>query len=170
MENDQFEHKNRNFSSGLSFTGLLLIVAGPVIVSSTLFFDFQISDQELWTVGGCATLIGVLMLTVYSGTLIDTKQKRYKNYQQVIFIKIGTWEGLPQIKRIRLKSKNLIIRGTPGGISPSITTKSTIYKIFLYDWESRTVLSLQYTDQEKAERSLETLGQALKVEWINDMN
>ncbi|MBN3581595.1 hypothetical protein JYB64_04300 [Algoriphagus aestuarii] len=159
----QFNH--RNGSSGINGTrllGLILIATGSIVLLVPLFFEVNTDPQKIGMVGGGAFLIGLLMISIYSGTLIDFAENRFKEYQSFLWIKIGDWQELPKIEQAELIVHTFESRNTPNGISPTLSQVVTIYKCVLLA-NGTKFLALDFTKEKNAVAALEKIKKGLRI-------
>jgi hypothetical protein len=159
----QFNHKNK--SSGINGTqllGLILLAAGSIVLLVPLFFEVNTDPQEIGLVGGGSFLIGLLMISIYSGTLIDFEENRFKEYQSILWVKIGDWHELPKIDKVELIHHTFQSRNTPNGISPTLSQIITIYKCVLLV-DGTKFLALDYNQEKDAVMDLEKIKSGLGI-------
>lgn len=162
-ELSQFNHKNK--SSGINGTRLLSLIfltAGGIVLLVPLYFEVNTDPQKIGIVGGGAFLIGLLMVSIYSGTLIDFEENRFKEYQSILWVKIGDWQELPKIEKVELIHHTFQSRNTPNGISPTLSQVITIYKcVMLVD--GTKFLVLDYNQEKDAVMALEKIKSGLGI-------
>ena len=159
-----FNFKNRNLTSGPHLIGLLLVLAGIFALGSQLFLTNGSSTERELAVGTGALLIGILIISSYSGTLIAFNKKRVKEYVSIAGFKLGDWVALPDITRVRLASNSYISSNSPNGISPTLSGKVTDFKILLYSNTSQPIFSFNYSNKQKSIKQARLLAAALNVE------
>jgi hypothetical protein len=159
----QFNHKNQN--AGINRVRLLaicLIAAGLIVLLVPFFFEVDTDSQKIGLVGGGAFLIGMLLISIYSGTLIDFQKHRFREYQSILWFKFGKWEALPRIEHVELIHHSFRSTNTPNGISPTLSQQVTIYKCVLLS-NSTKFLALDYTKEKDAIADLEEIREGLGI-------
>jgi len=145
-----FNFKNRRLFSGPHLLGTLLILSGFVALIGDLFFIRESSPEKVILVGGGAIILGLIIISSYSGTLIHFSGKRYKEYFSLGGYKFGEWTALPPILKVMVVSTSFIETNTPNGISPTLSRKVTDYRLLVYSLTSNPVLSFVYADKDNA--------------------
>ncbi|MEK6481522.1 hypothetical protein WJR50_28520 [Catalinimonas sp. 4WD22] len=145
-----FNFKKRNLATGPHLLGLIIIMAGLFALASPLFFKIESSEERVLGVGIGAISIGLVIVSSYSGTLIDFNKKKFKEYTSICGFKLGEWTSLPVISTVKLISISLMRTNKPNGISPTLSGKVTDFKTVLYSNTSQPVLSLVYSKRDKS--------------------
>ncbi len=109
-------------------------------------------------IGVGAIIIGILIVTSYSGSIIDITKGRFKEYTSIAGYKFGEWSTLPEISKITLISTSYTATNTPNGISPTLSGKVTDFKTLLYSDSAKPILSFTYTSKVKASRDAKSLA------------
>ncbi|KEO73071.1 hypothetical protein [Anditalea andensis] len=161
-----FNFKRRNLISGPHLIGPLIIAAGILVLLSPLFIFDKRSVVEAISVGVGAIFLGMIIISVYCGTLIDFPNKRYKNYVSIGYFRYGEWICLPDLNNITVVSVNYIRHNTPNGISPTLSGQVTDYRILIFSNDSEPVLSFIYSDIVEAVRDAEYIASHLKVNLV----
>ncbi|SFA76692.1 hypothetical protein [Algoriphagus aquimarinus] len=158
---DQFNHKNLSSGiNGSSLLGLILLAAGLIVLLVPLFIEVNTDSQKIWIVGGGALVIGMLIVSIYSGTLIDFRRNEFKEYQSILWFRIGEWQKLPKIERVELILHSYRSTNTPNGISPTLSREVTIYKCVLIA-NGTKFLALDFTREKDAVLALEEINERL---------
>lgn len=163
---NNFNFKKRNLVSGPHLLGPVLIIAGLFALLSPLFLESGSSMEKIIGVGVGAIVIGLGIVSSYSGTLIDFTEKRFKEYFSIGGYKFGEWENLPDISTIKVISNSYVITNIPNGISPTFSGKVTDFKIFLYSDVSKPVFSFVYSNKNKAIQKAKKLAYNLNAELV----
>ncbi|WP_339754499.1 hypothetical protein [Algoriphagus aquimarinus] len=159
---DQFNHKNLSSGiNGSSLLGLILLAAGLIVLLVPLFIEVNTDSQKIWIVGGGALVIGMLIVSIYSGTLIDFRRNEFKEYQCILWFRIGEWQKLPKIERAELILHSYRSTNTPNGISPTLSREVTIYKCVLIA-NGTKFLALDFTREKDAVVALEEISERLE--------
>lgn len=153
-----YNFKKRNLFSGPHLLGLLFVIAGIFALVSPFVFESQSSFERSLFVGMAALIIGIMILSSYSGVLVDFSAHRAKEYICLLGFKIGEWADLPGINTIKVLEVSQRTSNTPNGISPTLTGRVTLYKTFLYADDSKPVLSFDYSRRERALKDAEHLA------------
>jgi len=165
-----FNFKRRNLLSGPHFVGALFIIAGLFALLSPLFFSIETSIERVIGVGMGAVILGLLIITSYSGTAIDFKEKRFKEYVTIAGYRTGKWTILPTIIKVKLISNSRMETNKPNGISPTLSAKVTDFKILLYSKSSEPMLSFVYSKRNKAMKVAEILSAQLNADLVLDIS
>lgn len=120
--------------------------------------------ERVWVVGMGAITLGLLVLSSYSGVMIDIAQKRFKEYWSVAGYSFGKWIALPEISNVKVFSTTYLSSNIANGISPTLSGKVTDFKTLLYSKSSNPVLSFEYTHMDKAVKDAKRLSTALDAE------
>ena len=163
---DYFNFKKRNLTSGPHLLGMLLIFAGLFALLSPTSGS---SLERIIVVGAGAITLGLLIVSSFSGTLIDFSQNRFKEYLSVCGYKFGNWTALPEIVKIRVISTSYISKNAPNGISPTFSGKVTDYKTLVYSITSNPVLSFDYSNMNKAVKHAKDLATNLNADLVLDI-
>ena len=97
-----------------------------------------------------------------SGTLIDFEENRFKEYQSILWVKIGDWQELPKIEKVELIHHTFQSRNTPNGISPTLSQVITIYECVLLV-DGTKFLALDYNQEKDAVMALEKIKSGLGI-------
>ena len=84
---NNFNFKRRSLVSGLHLLGALLIVAELFAWASLVFFESASSTEHVLGVRAGAILLGLVIISVYGGTLIGFAERGSKEY-----LSIGDWK------------------------------------------------------------------------------
>ncbi|WP_373396262.1 hypothetical protein V8V91_16455 [Algoriphagus halophilus] len=159
----QFNHKNETAGiMGPRLLGLILIAAGVLVLIVPFFIVVSTDPQKIGLVGGGALIIGLILVSIYSGTLLDFDKSRYKEYQSIFWIKLGTWQELPTIERAELVLHSYRSKNTPNGISPTLAQNVTIYKCVLLA-NGTKFLALDFAKENDAVSALDRIKRGLKI-------
>lgn len=161
-----FNFKKRNLVSGPHLLGTLLIIEGLFALTSPTFLKSASSLERIIAVGIGAIAIGLLIISSYSGTLIDFTQKRLKEYLSIGGYKFGKWMTLPDILKIKVISTSYISSNTPNGISPTLSGKVTDFKTLIYSNSSKALLSFEYSNKDKAVKHAKRLAADLNADLV----
>ncbi|SIO05883.1 hypothetical protein SAMN05444394_3179 [Algoriphagus halophilus] len=163
IELSQFNHKNETAGiMGPRLLGLILIAAGALVLIVPFFIVVSTEPQKIGLVGGGALIIGLIMVSIYSGTLLDFDKRRYKEYQSIFWIKLGTWQELLPIERAELVIHSYRSKNTPNGISPTLVQDITIYKCVLIA-NGTKFLALDFAKEKDAVAALERIKRGLEI-------
>ena len=161
-----FNFKKRNLVSGPHLLGTLLIIAGLFALVSPTFVKSGSSMERVLAVGIGALIPGLLIISSYSGTLIDLTQKKFKKYVSIGGYKFGEWMLLPDIIKIKVISNSYLSSNTPNGISPTLSGKVTDFKIRLYSNSNEPVFSFEYSNREEAVKNAKRLAADLNADLV----
>jgi hypothetical protein len=111
--------------------GGILILMGLIVLAVPIFFEVDTEFSKVLLVSGIPIVIGVIMISTYSGTLIEFENHKFKEYQSILWIKFGDWQNLPKIENAELIHYTSTQTNTPNGISPTLSGEVTVYKCVL---------------------------------------
>ena len=157
-----FHHATQNKNNGFRLGGFVLILMGLVVFGVPLFQEVETETSKILLVGSVPILLGIFLISTYSGRLIDFEAKKIKKYQQILWFKVGKWENLPAIEHAELIHYNYQHRNIPNGISPTISTEITIYKCVLR-LKGREFMVFDYQNEQEAIAALEVLQNGFKL-------
>jgi hypothetical protein len=163
---NNFNFKRRNLVSGPHLIGSLLIIAGLFVLVSPVFLKHESSIERVLAVGVGAIIFGLVIVSSYSGTIIDFSEKKFKEYLSVGSYKIGEWATLPVILKVKVISTSYMSTNTSNGISPTLSGKIIDFKTLLYSNASKPVFSFIYSDRKKAVRHAENLASDLNADLV----
>ncbi|MEN2280689.1 hypothetical protein AAGF08_01025 [Algoriphagus sp. SE2] len=158
-----FNHKNESSGiNGARLLGLILIPAGILVLLVPFFFEVTTDPQKIGMVGGGSFLVGIFMVSIYSGTLIDFDKRLFKEYQSILWFKIGEWQELPKIEKAELILHSFRSTNTPNGISPTLSQNITIYKCVLLA-NGTKFLAFDFNKEKDAVFALEKIKKDLGI-------
>ncbi len=143
--------------------GVLLILAGFFVFLSPYIIVNQSTVQKTYSVGIVALMLGLIIITSYSGTQIDVSRKKYRDYFSIATFKIGNWESLPQVIKVKVTKVNFRTTNTPNGISPTLSYKVTEYKTLLIDDNQKSAFTFTYAKKDLAIKAGEQLSTAMGI-------
>ncbi len=77
-------------------------------------------------------IVGIGLLAVRTGVLVDTKEFKYKLYREIFGISFGTWKSLKDTSELVLKLN--VSKSSVGGMNPGLGTyRSTVIKTRTFD-------------------------------------
>ncbi|MFA0962155.1 hypothetical protein AB9P05_10130 [Roseivirga sp. BDSF3-8] len=161
-----FNFKKRSLGSGPHLLGILLILAGLFALASPLFLKSDSSLEKVLAVGIGAVVIGLFIVSLYSGTLIDFTHNRFKEYQSIGGYRFGEWVALPDISCVKVISRSYKSTNTPNGISPTLSGRVTDFKTLIYSDSSEPVLSFEYANKDKAVKHAKQLAADLNADLV----
>ncbi len=151
-----------NPNNSLRSLGIILISAGLIVLAVPLFLVVETPVSKIILVGGGAFATGIAMISIYSGTLIDFKTKKLKEYQSILWFKSGEWRPLPDIENAELIHHTYLKRNTPNGISPTLSSKITVYKCVLLV-KGKKLKVFDYTKEVDAIAALDKIRRGLTI-------
>lgn len=107
-------------------------------------------------------MIGMFLISIYSGTLIDFQKHRFREYQSIFWFKLGQWQKLPKIEHAELILHSFRSRNTPNGITPTLSGLVTIYKVILLA-NGTKFLALDFNLEKDAVEALEEIKNELGI-------
>lgn len=155
---NSYHHKKRELFSGPHLLGMLFILAGTFSLISPYFIEETSPGRSLYIgIGGIG--FGLMVVSTYSGVLIDFKQKRMKQYSAILGYKLGQWTELPEIASVRLVTDRYEATNMANGVSPTLSGEVTDYVALLCTPEGEPILSMVYTEEEKAIRDVTAIAE-----------
>ncbi|WP_338228673.1 hypothetical protein [Algoriphagus taiwanensis] len=125
------------------------------------FLEVDTPISKILWVGGIPLLLGLGLISTFSGTLIDFEKKKIKRYQSIFWVKTGKWEPLPGIENTELIHYTYQHRNLPNGISPTVSAEITTYKCVL-KLEGNKLLVFDYAKEKDAILALEQIQKGLQ--------
>ncbi len=161
-----FHFKRRNLISGPHLLGSLLIMAGLVVLISSIFFSIEKPLERVFAVGGGSILLGLVIVSSYGGTLIDFSGRRFKDYFSICGFKVGDWAALPDILTVEVISTHKRSSNTPNGISPTLSGSVIEFQTMLYSNASLPLRSFVYINRDKAIEQARYLSSGLNADLV----
>lgn len=161
-----FNFKKRDLVSGPHLLGALFIMAGVFALVSPTFLKSGSSTERVLAVGIGALIIGLLVISSYSGTLIDFNRKEFREYLSIGGYKFGEWIALPDILKIKVISTSFVSSNTPNGISPTLSGKVTVFKTLIYSNSSKPIFSFEYSNIDEAVKHAKRLAAELNTDLV----
>jgi hypothetical protein len=158
MKNSKiYTYRNSSASiSGPRLLGFLLAGAGLLVLISPWIIASGSSIEKTIVVGLTANLIGLILISLSSGILLDFGGNRIKHFQNVAWMKFGDWEKIPQVKEIELIHHSFRSKNIPNGITPTMSGKMTMYKCVLKS-DQEVILSLDFLKEKEAVDAMEEI-------------
>ena len=140
------------------YIGLIAILASLLVM---IYTDFK-------TAALLGVIIGIFLFLSPSGTLFDLKNQRYKQYLNILFIKIGTWKDLKAFTKLEL----LVNYETEVKNYRSVNTRVNVdaYLIALSNKDKDKIELKEFTNYQKASIYLKELGTKLNIETVDRQN
>lgn len=156
----KFNHSYRSMLSGGRLFGLVLIFLGLVVILTAVFVEVETNTLKIALVAGIPFLIGVILVSTYTGTLLDFENRKYKEYQTLLFFKLGEWKKLPKIEHAEMILHSFRSRNLPNGMSPTLSGEVTIYKCVLIS-NGTKFLALDFEKEKAAVAALKKVKEGL---------
>lgn len=150
MKDDLFSQKTeRFFPVGLVFGGIMMILIGTVVLVIESILGILI------------LVVGVCIVFLHYGILIDFKENKYKEYWGLMGLKFGKWQNLPPISHISLTksrySQQIGLRAA------NTTLQGFLYRGNLRINERESILVIQSPRKEKVLGRLKQLAKKLNI-------
>ncbi|MCE7055381.1 hypothetical protein LZF95_11905 [Algoriphagus sp. AGSA1] len=98
-----FHHKNQNDGTkGPRTLGQIFLASGLLVILVVIFVEFDTDPLKVVLVAGGALVIGLILASIKSGTLIDFQNQQFREYKKILWFSFGEWETLPQVGRVEL--------------------------------------------------------------------
>jgi hypothetical protein len=149
----------RNFSASISgprLLGFLLVGVGLLVLISRWIIESGSSIEKTIAVGLTAGVIGIILISLSSGILLDFRGNRIKYFQNVGWMKFGDWEKTPQVQEIELIHHSYQTKNIPNGITPTMSGKMMMYKCVLKS-KDEVILSLDFSKEKEAFKAMEEI-------------
>lgn len=144
--------------------GILFVAVGLIVVLSPLVVQPRVSLEKIYWVGVVAMALGLGLVTTYQGTLINTDEKKFRNYISVVGIKFGQWIPLPMISKVKVISSTSRRTNIPNGISPTFSGTITDYSVLIYEkHNAKPFLRFSFNKKNKALAKADSLSKLLGV-------
>jgi hypothetical protein len=162
MKNSRiYTYRNSSASiSGPRLLGFLLAGAGLLALISPWILDSGSSIEKAIVVGLTSSLIGMILISLSSGILLDFGGNRIKHFQNVGWMKFGDWELIPQVQEIELIHHSYRSKNIPNGITPTMSGQLTMYKCVLKSSDA-VILSLDFSNEKDAIVTLEEIKEMI---------
>ena len=157
-----FHHNTRHKNSGYLLAGTVSILMGLAVWITPFFLGVETPFLKILLVGGIPLLLGLGLISTFSGTLIDFEKKKIRRYQSILWIKTGKWEPLPRVNHTELIHHTYQHSNIPNGISPTISYEITTYKCVL-KLEGNELLVFDYAREKDAIRALAQIQKGLQL-------
>jgi hypothetical protein len=145
-----YYYKNSNASiSGPRLLGFILAAAGLLVLISPWIIASGSSIEKTIAVGVIAGLIGIILVSLSSGILVDFDGHRIKHFQNVLWMKLGDWEPIPRVQNVELIHHSYRSKNVPNGITPTMSGQMTMYKCVL-KFDEGVILSLDFLKEKEA--------------------
>lgn len=142
--------------------GSVLLLMGLTVLIIPGFQEVETPLSKILWVGGTPLLLGVGLVSTYSGSLIDFEKKKIKRYQSIFWVKTGKWEPLPRVKNAELIHYTYQHRNLPNGISPTFSSEISTYKCVL-TLEGREFIVFDYQKEQDAIAALDRIRNGLRL-------
>ena len=157
-----FNYKKRTLWNGCHLTGIVLLSMALIIWVTSNFIENETDPFTLYMIVGIFLFLGILSLSTYSGTLIDFRRNEFKEYQSILWFKLGQWQKLPKIEHAELILHSYLSTNSPNGISSTLSREVTIYKCVLLA-NGTKFLALDFTREKDAVAALEEIKKGLGI-------
>ena len=157
-----FHHSYRDKNNGYLLAGFVLLLMGMTVWITPFFLEVDTPISKILLVRGIPVLLGLGLVSTYSGTLIDFERKKIKKYRNILWIKTGKWESLPKVENAELIHYTYQHTNLPNGISPTGSYEITTYKCVL-KLEGKGLLVFDYAKEKDAIRALGQIQKGLQL-------
>ncbi len=163
MKNSRiYTYRNSSASiSGPRLLGFLLAGAGLLALISPWIIESGSSIEKTIAVGLTAGLIGIILISLSSGILLDFGGNRIKHFQNMGWMKFGDWEKIPKVQEIELIHHCYQSKNIPNGITPTMSSKMTRYKCVLKS-SDEVILSLDFSKEKEAIKAMEEIQEMIQ--------
>ena len=154
----QFDFKKRTLSSGPHLLGCILVFAGILVFITSFFIEFPVSFTKVIIVSAGAVVIGLVIISTYEGTQIDFSNSQVREYTSFCGYKVGSWEKMPTISKVKVVINNFKSSNTPNGISPTFSGEVIEFKTILFSENPRPEFMFKYAKKEQAVNAAKILA------------
>lgn len=126
-----------------------LAVAGIVLI----FFE--------WIIAIFIIALALFIITGHEGIIIDERNKKFKVYYSIYFLKLGSWEAIPEFNRLLLVPEQTQYKGISFTSSRSITEDK--FGVRLYYPNSSDYILASKGDKVKAKEDAQFLAKTLNM-------
>ena len=147
-----------NIKNGSLFPWHFQVVAAALVMGSLTAFSSNIILAVV------LLLIGVFMLTSYSGVLIDHSEKSYKEYSSYLFIKVGETKHFDDVDKIFINGNNVSQTVYTAHTLNSKTFKNMVYDGYLKFTNGEKVHLISSKNKKKLMIQLEKASEYLSTE------
>lgn len=117
--------------------------------------------------GTTLVVIGLLIVTAYSGVEFDRASEKYRIYNAFLLIRFGKWETLKEVKQLFIKT-NVVSQTIYLRISQGTDIRNEVYDAYIEFKNGEKVYLAEKKKKEKLVSKIEPLSKFLGVE-INDL-
>lgn len=139
---------------------------GLIVLAVPFLMEVVTPIYKVIMVGGGAVIIGVIMISISEGTLIDFDANQFKSYQSILWIKFGEWQSLPPIENAELIHYTFAESNLPNGISPTISWNTTVYKCVLISGGKKFMV-FDSSKEKDAIEALDKIRTGIKIQDLN---
>lgn len=147
-----------NIRNGSLFPWHFQLVAVVMIVGSTAAFFSSVILASILLV------IGVLILTGYSGVLVNKSEKTFKEYNSFLFIKSGTTKNYEGIEKIFINANKVSQKIYTAHTLNSNTFKNVIYDGYLKFDDGAKVHLMAKKDKDVLMNKLKEIADFMEVD------
>lgn len=133
--------------------------------AAIIFFGILLAIYSNLFIGLLIVLVGIFVLLSVKGVVIDTKNKLYKKYLNLLFIKIGSWKSLQEISHVVLKvnSSNSVYSHRGG----STTIRTDSMSVALVGEHKLFIELKEFTNYNNAKIYLYEIAEQLNLPWFD---
>lgn len=151
------------FSIGPHLLGLIFIAVGFFTMISPCFIPSDVTLIKTLLVGSLFFLLGVVVVSSYSGVLFDFEKKRYQMYYAFAGFRSGPWNILPVVTLVKVFPRTIKGSYTPNGINPTATLNAVVYVVAIYGQQVKPIVVLEYNTINSALKGANIISSRLNV-------
>ncbi|PZX57911.1 hypothetical protein [Algoriphagus chordae] len=158
-----FKYKSQNDGTkGPRLLGQIFLASGIVVILTAFFVELDTAPVKIALVGGGALVLGIFLSSINSGILFDFRNKKFKEYQKILWFESGEWVELPEINHAEIIHHTYRTSFIPNGITPTFNGLITIYKVVLLA-DGTKFLALDFATEKDAVAGLEVIKERLGI-------
>lgn len=138
------------------FVGALLVFSALVLFQQNFWWSIMLF------------VIGVVIITAYEGTDIDVVNKVYREYNSILFIKVGKFKAYDSIEKLYVNKKTISQRMYSAHTSKSATFSNDVFSGYLKFTSGDKILLSNQKSKEKLLKKLDQVIQSLNVPLIDN--
>ncbi|MDZ7742549.1 MAG: hypothetical protein U5Q03_12555 [Bacteroidota bacterium] len=147
--------RGATFQGNSSTAGMIILIGGILLIIYTDLIIFSLLSIS----------IGLILFLKVNGLIIDTQEKRYKPYLDLLLFKYGKWHELAPYDQLTLKLFNE--SQTMNMVSISNTHTIRTYDVCLRGNKVPDILLKDFVEYENARKFLNTVAEKLQMKTFD---
>ncbi|MEM9856576.1 MAG: hypothetical protein AAF843_04450 [Bacteroidota bacterium] len=162
-----FNYNTRDLSSGIHLLGVILIFSSLFVLLTPHLFEYTVSLSSVYWLSGVSFLIGICIISTYSGTIIHLRDRKIKEYSAFMGFQFGKWQALPTLSHVRHTTQKRKVTNFTNGVSPTLSGNVTFHYIILLNIENEPVYTFSFSKEKKALKKLNQLAEGLNLKVLH---